>query len=375
MKYAARAIELAGGETAADLEAQLLGELRLARSNIPSLGTGADIYLETKRITAASPALFAGQYALARHLQSPEVSPEAFRWRFEIEDIRSRDSGERSLVVGLLTMTSQITLAGHRFGFLCGFGPPAEAVCAVVPGRTDEEYARLRRLFDGAESCGAKTVREIAEGRDWRLVSIGGLFHDDKRTILEHLGRLKIAALEDALDGLYREIAHLLRIFHESGIAAPDSLMSPARTYLAHRLWVELSRWERTLDPAGLRGVSSVMAEASGAGIPLDTTTAAEEIEQVIIERLAPLRAGLDPKITGAVLALVERVSQAGIEPPDYEIQNMIDDLLDVPCEEALERIEERRTGRKADAEAVASLLALARRLNFNTDRFEKRLG
>ncbi|MDD3642090.1 MAG: DUF3536 domain-containing protein [Candidatus Krumholzibacteria bacterium] len=374
MKYAARAIELAGAGRSDDLEGRLLGELRLARSNIPALGTGAEIYLETKRASAAEPAIFAGQFVLARQLQSPEISPESFGWRFEIKDARSRDSDGRSLVAGLLAMTSGVTLEEHRFGFLCGFGPPAEAVCAVIPSRTDDDYEELRNFFDTTESSGAKAVRTAAAARGWRLVTINDLFPDDRRAILERLGRLKIAALEDTFGGLYSEIAHLLTIFRQSGIAAPDSLVSPARAYLAHRLAAELAGWDRSLDPAGLRGISSVMGEASETGIELETYAAAEAIERVVVERLSALRGGLDTKVTGAALRLVERGSQSGIEPPAYEIQNVIDDLLDGPCEAALAKIDARAPGSEADAEAVSSLLALARRMNFNTDRFEKRL-
>jgi alpha-amylase/alpha-mannosidase (GH57 family) len=71
LRYAARAIELAGAD-AARLEAGLLERLAQARSNDPAAGSGRELYLGVAKPKVPAPLRVAGGYAALRH-----VAPEA----------------------------------------------------------------------------------------------------------------------------------------------------------------------------------------------------------------------------------------------------------------------------------------------------------
>jgi hypothetical protein len=67
LKYAARAVMLAGGTTGARAEAELLETLDKARSNVPTLGTGRDVYLATTRPLLGASERLAAAAAAAQH--------------------------------------------------------------------------------------------------------------------------------------------------------------------------------------------------------------------------------------------------------------------------------------------------------------------
>jgi hypothetical protein len=73
LRYAARAIELAGAE-ATRLEAGLLERLAQAESNDRAAGTGRELYLKVVKPTIPAPLRLAAGYAALRHV-APEAAP------------------------------------------------------------------------------------------------------------------------------------------------------------------------------------------------------------------------------------------------------------------------------------------------------------
>ena len=375
LQYAARAIELAGGAHAERLEEQLLVRLGSARSNIPALGTGADIYSAVRRRSAATPDLFAGQFVLARRLGCPRASPEAFGWSCEVLDERTRDLGGASLTTGLLALVSAATLERRRYAFLFSAGLPAEVTCMLLELGAEDICASLRERFEAAApgADGAALVREAAAELGGRIVAPPDLFPDDRETILGRLAALKLAAIEGALERFYRETRVLLSLFRESAVDAPVSLSAPAAAHLAGRLEAQLDAWRGAAGRGDLSGITALAAEADRTGIVLDTSAVAAAFEKHILELLAAQRTRLDAEALEEILRLIERSAAAGIEIEQHELQNVVYDLLSGPCAPALERLSRGGAPEEPDDAAARLMLVLARRLNFNTERFEAR--
>ena len=110
MRYAARAVELADGDEKDKLEQALLSELEKAASNIPALGTGADIYGRERISASVSGDFLAGQFVLTRHLKCPGASPESFGYEFEVAEEDSTEFGGETVRTGLFTMVSPLSL-------------------------------------------------------------------------------------------------------------------------------------------------------------------------------------------------------------------------------------------------------------------------
>ena len=113
LKYAARAIELAGAEHQARLERGLLEHLARARGNTPGAPTGRDVYLRMAKPQIAPAARAAAGHA-ALHRLAPDLDPD------EGSGYRTRESGGRLVVAHTRTGredTFRVTVtsgAAHR---------------------------------------------------------------------------------------------------------------------------------------------------------------------------------------------------------------------------------------------------------------------
>lgn len=98
LRYAARALELAGTEVREAVEPGLLAVLALAQSNDPAAGSGADLYRrEVLPHVAAHLRVAAGAAAIARGTGIPDAeSPDVGSWRARILD---GSNGERTVQV------------------------------------------------------------------------------------------------------------------------------------------------------------------------------------------------------------------------------------------------------------------------------------
>jgi hypothetical protein len=87
LRYAARAIELAGAG-AARLETGLLDYLKLAESNDPAAGTGRDLYLASVKPKVPAPVRVAAGYAALRHVEPGAAA--AMNGGFAVQDQGTR---------------------------------------------------------------------------------------------------------------------------------------------------------------------------------------------------------------------------------------------------------------------------------------------
>ncbi|MCD6380602.1 DUF3536 domain-containing protein, partial [bacterium] len=106
LKYAARAIELAGEKYRQKLEEEFLSELSKAKSNLPVAGTGSQIYKTNKDFASITPSFLAGQFVISSHLSSPEASPEIFGHSFNELDSYSKETVGGTIYTGLLETES-----------------------------------------------------------------------------------------------------------------------------------------------------------------------------------------------------------------------------------------------------------------------------
>ena len=187
MKYAARAIELSGAESAR-IEAEFVRRLAAARSNDPAEGTGSDIYL--KRVKPRIPhevRLAAGLANLASLGVDPDSgAARAFTatvtdagnsaWRVMLR--HQRTGREHTFRVALLPSEIEVALAEAAMG--------SPLTWRLVEG---DLWDRHRSLIDQAQL--RRLVREVFSDPERGMVADGEL------TMAESARRALIRALSD----------------------------------------------------------------------------------------------------------------------------------------------------------------------------------
>ncbi|MCK4537483.1 MAG: DUF3536 domain-containing protein [Candidatus Krumholzibacteria bacterium] len=392
LKYAARAIDMAErAEKATQAETDTLAATDInpistlqndfleilagARSNIAEQGTGRDIFNAARKYSSVEPSLLAGQYALASNLDCRAASPERYGFEFDDTGRVEISPGSTSMIIGRFTMADPLTLASYDYKYLLLPDEPARITCLLSECSGNDDYTKTRDRFKAidSESSRQDIIRAAVEHFGGRIFAMRDLFPEDKEKILDKLAERQIASIMGQFTELYMENRELLRLFTETSMRPPESLLVQARTVLADRLKSEMAHWERALDDKGLKGVHDVLSEAKYYGVDIDRTEIASIFEGFFLESLGKLREGLNSDLADKLHVFAEYSYGIGIPIIQHEIQNELFFIMTTVMEEALVRIGKGK-GFSSDVSSVSSFLRLARRFNFNTDSWRQRL-
>ncbi|MBN1885491.1 MAG: DUF3536 domain-containing protein [Candidatus Krumholzibacteriota bacterium] len=369
LRYAARAIELAGERHREHLEAVLLDELARAQSNVSRAGTGADVYRRARDGARVGAADVVGHHAILADLFGLNEASRLFNHDILPIDTSAQAVGDDRLVAGTVELRSSITLERSRWAYLL----LAESLPSIE--------CRLRLLQDGEETPAAATIlgetapaaggspRAALDAFGGRRFLLRHLSAEERLRALRHLTRRRMDVLVERFAGVYEENRDLLRLLHRASIEPPDSLLATSRAVLSSQLAGALASWDRSLSPAGLDTVAAIAGEAADCGIPLDLSPAADRVSELVAETIRSLGDG-----RGGVAALRSFLAAGdtiGLVLDDRGIQNALYPLI----EEFRERLATASLAGEADLAAAADLLAIAERFNFDVDAMRERLG
>jgi alpha-amylase/alpha-mannosidase (GH57 family) len=376
MKYAARAIELSGGRYPAELEEMLLEYLAGAASNIPTNGTGADLYEKEKKYSAVDAGFLAGQFVLTRQLECPGASPARFGYDFKVTGEVSRPVGDEEVRIGLVEILSPFTLERNVFGYFLVLGSPVRLICLLRELKSKGEFGEIKANFESLpeQKDRKEIIKSAAEHFGGHVFALSDLFPEDKEQLLGKIAARRMEKIFYRLEELYMESRDMLKLFGETSLEPPPSIRVPAETVLSSRLEEALEGWERTNDPAGLDDIRSVFNEARYYGVRLEKSHVSSMFTSFILERLEGIADGLDSSVTDSIIDLADYSDLVEIEIDPHRIQNMLYEILIGPASDAISRIEKMEPGSEKEIEGIKSLLRLAKRFNFDTDRYEQRI-
>ncbi len=376
LEYAAKAIDLCCGKEPGIVEEDFLRILREAKSNVPESGTGEDLYLNARKYSSVTDSFLAAQYALATHISFPAISPAALGYRFEPSDLFEKTLDGISIKIGSFEMTSPFTLERSNYQYMLILGIPTRITCLLKRNPDPSEYRSMKEKFDAMQPGVDRSnfFGSAVEHFGGQVFSLRDLLHDDREKILEKLAGDKMESVTDHYETLYAESRDLLRLFSETALAPPPGLLVPAQTVMARRLARELEKWEKTTDTGGLEGIKKIVSEASYYGVPLDKSTVSSLFGEMILEKTGQLAEKIDAGLSDHLHEFVEFSAGIGIEIPMHRIQNLIFDILETRVEEALAGPGGGGAIERGAVSDISGFLRLARRFNFNTDRWQERL-
>jgi hypothetical protein len=380
MRYAARAIELAGHGHWLSLEKRLLADLKGAVSNVPGTGTGANIYNRAVKESILNRPCLVALYAISSHLSEAEAATEIYGYPVRpLDEVFRRIDApgvEDHVKIGALEIASPYTLEAAVYEYLLYVEDEASFVCYVRERRRETEYrAMVERITKLAEAARVPEIRPAAaEHFGQRRFTIRDFLPEDRENVLRRFAGKRLAVIESRFSDIYLESKHLLILLKDANIPVPQNLLIPAQTHLTKKLVGEVERWERSLDPAGLEGIRSIVSEAAVFGVPIDTSSAAASFSDLILEKVKAFEGDLDPAAASALEQFVNLADEMGIKTNYRDIQNRLYLILDTKIEPLLDQLAGRPADRESTKLAISAFLRLARRFNFNTDAWSARL-
>jgi hypothetical protein len=336
--YAGRVLQLAAklfGEPGAALEAEFLAILATAKSNVPEVGDGAEVY--RRYVTGMRIGLeeVGAHYAISSIFRSYPEDGELFCFDVHRESHEVFTSGRGRVALGRARVSSRITEETEEISFAVlhlGDQNLSAAVKHYVSTDPDEIAA-----FGAFSSEVGNAMRHANLPEVIRLIdrffggtaySLTSLFADEQHRILRTILNQTVSEMEDSLRKIYEDHASLLHFLTESGMAAPPALASAASFAINASL-------RRAIEAESFNTIEieSFLNDARIDQIPLDTQllrfTAGQRLKRAMI-RLEAAASG-DASANGTLasaLNIADTLRKMPFEVNIWQAQNIWNDLL-----------------------------------------------
>jgi alpha-amylase/alpha-mannosidase (GH57 family) len=359
--YAGRVLQLASelfGEPGRALEAHFLDVLSRARSNVPEIGDGAQVY--RRYVTGMKIGLeqVGAHYAISSVFRNYPEDGELFCFDVHRYSQEVFASGRGKVALGRAELRSRITEEREEICFaVLHLGD--QNLSAAVKRYTPDDEAAFIAFSDEVRSSIRRAnlpdvIRQIDrffEPKELRLAppgesphpaspasySLTSLFADEQHRILRTILNQTLSEMEDSLRNIYEDHASLLHYLTESGMSAPPALALAASFALNASLRRALEA--EAFDAAE---VQSLLSRAEADKVSLDTTllsyTAGQRMKRAMVRLETARIPGAPSAVTPSHMATTQALQVAitiaqtlatmPFEVNLWQAQNIWNDLL-----------------------------------------------
>ncbi len=239
LQYAGRAIQLGEelfGENA--VEAHFLNILEKAASNVPEFENGRRVYEKSVKPAVVDAKKASGHYAVSSLFQEYEGKSRMYSYFVDRKSCRRLHSGEARLHIGHCAMTSEITWEASEWQYavlhLGDHNLRGGVREWIGDGSEEKIIGEMGAAFEAENLAGAGRLIEQHFGEF--LFSLGSLFRDEQRRILDILLESANEELEELNRRTFERTAPLMRYRKNLGLAPPLHFSNIASSVLNSRL-------------------------------------------------------------------------------------------------------------------------------------------
>ena len=344
--YAGRVLQLAAklfGQPGADLETGFLDILAKAKSNVPEMVDGAEVYRRYVNSMQIGLEQVGAHYAISSIFRAYPEHGVLFCFDVHRESHEVFSSGRGRVAVGRALIYSRITEETEDICFAVlhlGDQNLSAAVKRYDSTNTEEVNAFLAFSTEINTAIRRANLPEVirlidrffgygeASGKSQTVYSLTSLFADEQHRILNTILNQTITEMEESLRKIYEDHASLLHFLTETGMSAPPALASAARFAInaALRRAIEAEAFDAI-------EIENLLSRAEADQVPLDAQllgfTAGQRMKRAMV-RLEASAAG-DPSADGAlatVLLVTDTIHKMPFEVNLWQAQNIWNDLL-----------------------------------------------
>jgi alpha-amylase/alpha-mannosidase (GH57 family) len=314
--YAARALQLGREVLSVDLEPQFLSLLARARSNLHDSEPrdGRSLYERQLRPTLVDLPKVGAHFALTSLFRTYEQQTMVHGYKVLQREYVLRQAGRVKLGLGRARIQSQVTKEATELSFAALHLGDHNLTGGVRVLAEDDsgsaEHAKMVQEF--SQLFSRADVPEVLRALDRHfasgLYSLGQLFRDEQRGILEHILRTTLQDAEAEYHQMYEQHAPLLRFLAHLGVPRPPALQAAAQQALSHGLHRALRA-----EPLELSQVTRLLDETEQAGVHLDAEALRITLREVLSRLGEALRARPDELLT---LQQLDAATRLAVRPP-----------------------------------------------------------
>ncbi|MGF1523557.1 MAG: DUF3536 domain-containing protein [Leptolyngbyaceae cyanobacterium] len=252
LRYAARAMELAGEVAGVELESEFIQRLAAAPSNVPQFRDGAGVYRQLVTPSQVSLDQVAAHYAMSSLFTPYHREQRLYSYTVHQQDYQMQRMGPLSLAVGRLRITSDVTCERTDVSFAVLHLGGWDFHCCVQSFRRRLDYQRVKDAVLAAftEASAAQVIVAINAAFGDRAYTLQTLFSEERHRIMQLLSQETLQRLDQLYTQVYRDNYGLLKAFHRDGLSVPQELQVAAEVAIKHRALESLRSLEQeTSDP------------------------------------------------------------------------------------------------------------------------------
>lgn len=322
LQYAARAIQLAESESSAKLENSFLEDLDKAHSNIPEVGTGKDIYLESIAPYKLTLTQVGMHYAVASlFADNPKILTVL---NYDCSSVRFErlNAGVQRLAIGTTDVSSKVTLSQKKFSFVVLYLGQHHLIGGTTRSLGDEEFQELSNQFKDAfgKSNIAKVTDLIKENFKEHNFSFFQMFKDEQlKLVNEFLGNSEDQAYE-SYRNIYDVNYNIMNVMKHENLGIPDILIKNLEMVINIELKDTL-----TQKAFNLEKFSQLVDEVVKWNVKLDHDILNKVLQQVLEKQLQKFEK--EPAKTEClknVIAILQLTNTIGLNPNLINVQNSV---------------------------------------------------
>ena len=243
LRYAARAIELAGAVAGIHLEQKFLNYLAQAPSNVACFGDGKKVFQDLVAPSQVTLHQVAAHYAISSLFTDYPTQEQIYCYQAEQLDYQKQQMGTLTLSVGQIQLTSEITWESKHFVFAVLHLGGWDFHCCITGFNGRLAYTELKQqLFTDIKQASAAQIiltmnRLIGE----RSFNLQHLFAEERQRIVRLLTAQTKKHLAQLYTQVYRENYSMLAAFQREGMSVPQELKVAAEVALSCRC-LEIAR-------------------------------------------------------------------------------------------------------------------------------------
>ena len=327
IQYAGRVVQLAESELGQALREEFLQRLRRARSNVPSQGTGRDIF--ERDVQRAEVDLFkiGAHYAVSSLYNAYEDEEKLYCYRVKLEDRENMVSGEARLVGGRARITSEVTEESVLATFaVLYFGDHHVHGGIDETQKSEHGYREFMRdlktsFFDRDFPA---VIRHMDERFGVKTFSIRSLFPDSQRRVLDLILESTLTETGNVYRGVYERHAPLMRFLSDLDLEVPAAFRASADYVLNTDLKRVLAA-----EPLDLERVHRVLDQVRSSQVTVDARGIKLHLERALERTAAQLARDPEDVHTLQTLEDLARIATSIVHDVDvWKVQNIFFDLL-----------------------------------------------
>jgi alpha-amylase/alpha-mannosidase (GH57 family) len=334
LRYAARALELAGDVAGVQLEKGLIKRLSTVPSNVDCFKHGAEVYRQLVEPSQINLNQVAAHYAIGSLFTTYPNEHRIYCYTAQQVDYQLQRMGALTLAVGQLQLTSEITRESTNLVFVVLHLGGWDFHCCIQPFTGRRTYSHVKEaLFESLkQASAAQTILAISRVFGDQSHSLQDLFAEERHRIMRLLSQETLTRLGQLYTQVYRDNYGVLMAFHRDQLQVPQELQVAAEIAIGHRILTSLRALERETSDfpvskpqlclSYLAELEAIATEADHLHCQLNLPEIRQTLERLMLRSLWHLMYSFNPATAETDIQWLERLIDLGNQ---FQINQSLD--------------------------------------------------